>query len=1079
MTFQDRLTSEGRTWTVGFVAHISGLPYLFGNFPAPSSWLTSGKVTWDSEDYDWSPTLVVPDNWGKLARKLQPKAGRGQGAQLDVSFSLPSTAGAPPERRLWLDLPLTARRRQGGLATDLVTPFDADETSTMSVTHNPWSPTTDDIILYAGLETIVVTGGLLSTSTSLVNLTRSAFKSQRIFADPSAVSSDYGGTGLPVMPVADYPLVWEGRILRLWAVLGKRQVIRDPHAYSDFEPIDGAFDDANQYRLHTGRVDYLKEGGDSLEVTIPTSSLERAARGPVSENFPTMIAGARLDSNGMPKEFALHGNNCWLHFDIAGSNSGYVTFTVLDANNLTVGDTLTIGPDTWTFDTSSAPNQIDIKTSRVSQAIEIENRILADSSLQLFSWRVDGRVILMTYDTAGGSDPPGDLGIEITTAFSPSFVCNSTDMSGQTRYAGLSQRLLRSTGDDGEPPYEEVPTEEVYTLSELRTYIRDTLQAVLGGGSRVVAGFIPQGNNKLHLSITATPVELYKDITLTIHTRWGRYDSVLRDLGFTADTYVCSPGVFKTGAGTKKTQWYIEAEKAVPVFRWPASSQITPDCLCVHRVGSSWNENGFSPLNRYWEDDDGNLIDAHFLLEDAALITATIWDIYDTTGRLLRNIRLAVGDEGSDSDKEEVFIAAKATKRKEQEIVRVPAFPKTSVPRMWLYALLSGTGLGINHPDYDVGWPGLGYGLPSDLVDVTSFENASSKKGMLRSSWIWRPGDDDDDLFDDELVLTQHQMVARDQIKLIEIGPTLEADSSSPWVLNESALITNTEDARGVGFDRRENRIVNQLIAEAGYDPAFNEYSTEIINRQLDSETLYSGKTPVKVAIRGFRSVTEGDAVVRAAAQRLFGNYSWPYAVIEVEIGAPWGWLIEIGDEATLTVPTLPSLDAPARGVTALDCRVFAVAPDLATSSPSFNRVTLIAKVFDRGRFSRIPPAMRLRTHQSGDFWYVWDHKYSDSDEPRDIERFSPGEKVRIYDLRNGNDVGTTTLASITLSGSADDSYVEFVTSPSTSSPDDRYIVTWDDYEENYGTSSRFIHFATYADGLFNGTDYDEPFMWL
>lgn len=275
-----------------FYVMISGLPYVFGNLGCPEAWDTGGGVvSIDSEDYTWSQTLIVGDNFGAVSQKAEPKSGFGSAGNQTFEFKL--TGGDAPEDDLWLSLLTRYLYRSDEAATNLaadLTSALSGSTETISVDDASAFATSEQDV-HLGTECVRV-GSASNTSTTLHNIAaRGAYKSwpqERRVSTNALTETTNGGPY-----VATWPLVFEGRVVRLRMALG----VHDPNG--DWRPYrDGSGNPVVQ-EVYKGVVTAIREGGDTLSVNVETASVDQLLANKIATRLPTSKVTPLVEASGV------------------------------------------------------------------------------------------------------------------------------------------------------------------------------------------------------------------------------------------------------------------------------------------------------------------------------------------------------------------------------------------------------------------------------------------------------------------------------------------------------------------------------------------------------------------------------------------------------------------------------------------------------------------------------------------------------------------------------------------------------------------------------------------------------------
>lgn len=994
MAFSDHLAQPAITGF--FVLRISGLPYLFSDQAPPSSWLDTGetnKVTYEGEQYTWIQCLDIPDDFGKIAQKIQPKAGLGTSGEL--SFNLFTVGPAlDPSLDPLLDILNNNVNRTDKNAVTLEedVPYDAASpaSTTLTMSTNPWLA--DDVDLYFGEETLGTVGGVSFNNTKTAKLERGKYGSRRRYHRAEIISKNQRQP--TAMIVSDWPLTFQGRFAELWLCMTV-PTTRPPEPYGDSLSSD------DNKKIFGGIVERLKEGDDLLTVTFECSSLDRAIQGDACRQFPTFKAGLGEQyfdtATGAPTHIYIGPHNWWVHFFIDGPGLVEAPVIVPTATgDISDGDTITIGGLTLTFaDRSSStasqiahngnPYETEIIRDRITDALNL-------NGAPYDQWRLKNGVGISLQNFQLNDTQFSSWTVETD---SPGITIYPDSWQDNEQLVGFDSRLRRVGGAG----YEDVP-EGVYEVGFLANYLQDTIEERLEADVNVFGGIsFTQGRNgksKTSIRLTARPNEITKDWTFTLLDRYRNRDSFLRDLGFNSDSGT-------VGKADTEGTWLFESERAPAKFRWPARTQVMPAKLFIHDADSSWHtDNVDSDLG--WVDDDGWKIKPHLLLDKVDVIkitqdsyTATDdFTFFDSdTGYVTVEQRALFG---ADDAGERYIECDIPDKQKHVNVYRVPAFPNCSSVRILLYSLLSGSGeVGSNHPTYDAGWEDAGLYLPSRFVDVNSFLRAHNEYPHKRDNWIIRPGFKAREIFEEESKLTQLQIVpGNGQLYMTNMDAVLETEESTAFELDQQRMVTN--DSRGVGFSRDEGRLVNKIEADIDYDHSTGKSRINVTTNEVGSISTWGEKQPMRLRVYGLRGSGDANFSIKTLGNIIFATYGRPYVVIEMDSATPETWDLQIGDIVLVSHPGLPSISTNGRGVVDLPCRLAVKEDYYGGAGDNFSRLTLTTRAYNGRRFSQWGPSCRLtqRSDGSATVWETDKSVYGIDQDIADLSFFAAGQMVNV-----------------------------------------------------------------------------------
>jgi hypothetical protein len=920
--------------------------------------------------------------------------------------------------------------KAGSLAMELAS--DASGSQALTFLANPWFGASAPGNLYAGTETIGLGAATGNTSTVLTApLTRGRFGS--LAQSHIGVVREGNKSSGGALYVAEYPLTMVGRIATLWCCPGDF-VKRDGGATGwSFNPAAQTLEGTENKILYAGLVDGVNE--DGTIVTFRTSSLDQCIKNSPLKSAPR----CQLGNGGLLRSglYYIGDHNKWVHFELEIAGETQNPYIVIPAiANVTPGDTIQISATVLTAVAGApAAGQFQIGASENATYTNIAAAINASA---LFG------TVCTAYNRGTGVDLVPYIGIlgtpnsaiTITTTNANAITCTSsvTDPQNGTTTpipfrTVLNQQLRRSQLSDGLPTFEDVP-EGTYTAQQLAAYLTDTMNEQLPYPLRVSVrlAMIPHydQDNSVYtgilydLIVSIQPTRQGMNARLIFFTQRDDNECFLRDMGFTD----LELELKKVSDGTEEFTHGSTANRPPAIFRMPPYPRRIPARIYIDYI-DPWSSTWLTAAG--WTEDDATAILPHLLLKDVGVISFNSY----SSGNL-PFISSILRSPLSSPNTEEIYIEYDEADPKTLEAERVVALPNVSANRMMLYMLLSGSGDATNHADYDEGWPGCGLLIPSDVVDVTSFETLDASNPQPREGWVILQSDDARKIFDEELKATQQQIVADlGVLKLISMDPPLEALDSTVHTIDETVLVSDSE--KGVGFDRQENRIVNIVRVRGDWDARENKFWFDQTNRQQDSIGTWGEQQPISIDLRGLR-LGDSDARGKALAERIFGLYSQPYALVEVDVAPLASWLWEVGDFVDLTHPNIPHTSKGTRGVTDLRCRIVQKQARYAGGDKAFCTVTLQSYAFQGRRTSLWGPSCQLVYAGVANTWTrVADAYGAQINGMDDEDYFSVSDSVRLMRMGNSSTILSKTIATkvgadftfnTALAGSANQKYI-------------------------------------------------------
>lgn len=1109
-TFQSRLdeTSTAIFWWV----RISGLPYLFCVGEVPSAFMTglrdNGRPYWefDGDTYDWLSCLHMPEGWGQVDAQMQPKGGMPQSGGLNFTFRIDDTidGNITQEESQWLKLLARAikGRTDGVLTANLGADLIAGGAPNITFLSNAWSGVSGNVNLYLGLETLICDDAT-NTSTVRGATQRGRFGSKTKQHSFESHSDDEShATGLIV---ADFPLVWEGRVIELYASLGHWQLTElaaNAHlgqfeTYSRQDGIDLVTDEPNTKLMDRFVVTNVREGGDLASVVLETAGLDALIDGDILAKVPRATVGLgpgfAWNAHGQLVRVYIGPHNWRFSIVFRGKalTSAPISLTVVDWASITDGDRLTwyypggnIQPRAKT--TPALAQDFSIGTNAATYLDNLEYFLRNDSYCS--GWREhyrversnDGRRLVFRFVSAVGTADEA-WGMASDDPAGAAFSQADTAPIGMEM---LDYRLRYYTGASmGDVP------EGIYTPYQLGEYMRQSalehfynigllpdlvLADLFTPGApflRILPDVSTDGSftNKqvLAFALWGSPPE---ETSLDVFTRYSGKESFLRDLGFTNDSYFAQGT--ENGGATK-----IVATKSPAAFRWPRKDYLAPSRLYLHDM-TEWDADNIMLATAHF--DDGGVLGAHGIIDGVDVIEYSEGNFTGWVSSW-RGAGFYVAVDGDSffgfGSVDETYIEipdpAGDKELKLPEFERVVFFRHgISAAKGLLQLLIGGSGSeGALDATYDVGWLSAGMAIHGDYFDLTSFtEHADA--GLEKRYWCIRRGDKMRDLLDNECKLSQFQICSDGGVLyLATTRPLAESDEVDAFVIDASNLVTDLEN-QGIGFDRAENRIVNQIDVQADYNPVTKNTGLKVPLKRADSISSYGAKEPMSLQVRGNPGAVGGLVVARRLANRIFAAYALPYAVVEVYLATPAAWLLKLGSDVVVTSTVLPEERGSGRGVTALPARVFGRSKFYMSagsgSARYFAKLVLVVRAYSGNRYSRITPSAYAVSYKGGGGSSTTINvqtTFSKAGED-DTEFFAAGMIVTLYSIVDGSTV-TKTVLSIPSS-----TEIEFTSSASIALP---ALVIWASYDSSTATQQKYVHLS---DGVNLGSAGDRSYSY-
>lgn len=973
-----------------FALQISGLPYIFSNWRAPQRWTITSAVELDGETYDWLPILNVDKNFASVSTKVEPKAGLGDCGNLSFSLKLPGNQKATLGNELLDILTNAVFRSDGKYSMSLTSELDVDDTGAkvLEFYKQPY-PTAGDVsdFLYLGTETIKINSVSSVSSNSIsANISRGAFKSQKRYHTGAILGGDKANGGGYI--VADYPLVLEGRIARLYMIPGEFSRLNKTWT---FRPYSATFTSSGSNKLiYAGIVDGVSE--DITAATVRTSSIDRLLEGDIIAN-PLELDLAGFIGNSAQREFYIGDHNKYLNIEIDQTENAVNPMLVIrDFSALSVGDTFNIG--SFVFEcVSGTPDYLAGEFNKevsvigtYSQIAYAINQQTGVSATFYVCFAVAGNYgVTLVYSFSDTANAPGTYALSSSDSTAISFTAD--DLEGSRYLTFTDLEIVKSDNDDGLSPFSAVP-EGRYTDRELSQFLCDTLASVLRNPFTFSGGFLLEFTSdtdfRYTLNLTTNPFDITKSWKVRFYPQWGNNTSFIKDLGFTSDTAVeltsvsTSPGVF-----------FAKADKKPAKFRWPKGSLIKPNRIYVKAARDQYTEDNFTVSD--WEDDEGNSILPHAYIKDVGIIK---FSSYNIAGGYLDGVEAATFNLGG---KDEVYIEDTGFDDAETtaKIQRVIALPNTSIQRAFLYLMLGGSGVGnTNHADFDKGWRGAGLNIDADLIDVSTFLSSSP---VIRDQIVWMKGDDVRKFIEPELVSSQLQIVCSlGEMYLIEMKPIIESVDTVIHVIDSSKIVTLNN--RPYAVDRQTNRIINAVNLKSGYDYTSGSFKCEIFARQQDSLNTYGQKQVINIELKSISAVEDAAQINSTVSQQIFALYSRPYGIIELDLGVKESLLYRIGDIVSITHPLIPKTTSAERGIDSLLGRILVQESNFTGEGGKFSSITCVVYDYRGQRYSTWCPSCKVNV-TAGPTYTAVDHTYSETTDATDLSYFIDEMYVNCFEL--------------------------------------------------------------------------------
>lgn len=650
------------------------------------------------------------------------------------------------------------------------------------------------------------------------------------------------------------------------------------------------------------------------------------------------------------------------------------------------------------------------------------------------------------------------------------------DLAGPEKVLVVDKRLVVSNGGAD-------VTEGMYTLSEVSSYIAATIQE--GGypnGSLVVrCGIFTQqdlGSGKdlrYLLQITASATNL-ADYALTLFVKGSQYTSIIRDLGWTSDAKMEQQQTGTDGF------WTATADEAPPWFRWPNANEPAPTRLYFDEQAQSF-EGTAAPG---WVDDDGNAIPGAVKIGKSEIVEISGFNTDTTsTGQQFRYMTISQRGAMGTGAAKELVLKYDPDSDKNIEIKQGIYLKNTNLGRAFRYLWSSGSGVaGTLDSTYDKGWEGSGLALPPSLIDGAGISEVSADLGSVRDQiWIDEPTElrawlEPELTIEQILCVPTADFETGDGYKLrwIKTQPPPEASVGTSRTLNHSIITSHR--GLGIGLDRQENKIINNVKIRAAYNHATQKYGAEINQKHLTSQNVWGARQTITIEAKNIGGTTSAADLTSETAQRLFDRYALPYEVLEVDCAnaQTWGW--QIGDEVSITHEALPRLDAPGRGWSNVKGRLYVKQDHFASGGGVSSRLTIVVSNHLGFRYSYWAPSAILEDDAdppNRTTWNVTDHYFSRSTSAlKDVEWFAAGYQVIVWNA------GTTDQDTIEVDSiDADAGTITFASDLDASLGDGPLIMMFAHYNNGSiaANQKKFAYMNAYTQTLLNSVD--QPYRYV
>lgn len=604
-------------------------------------------------------------------------------------------------------------------------------------------------------------------------------------------------------------------------------------------------------------------------------------------------------------------------------------------------------------------------------------------------------------------------------------------------YDYTNTRLQR---DDGGGGTENVP-DGWYALSEVMLYVAFTI-----GGGTAGNGVSKHPDASGSRTIVAPVADALTCISArnTSEERGGRYHSITfeaeltsinyafqlsggvqdrqlwRELGYTSQQAVLAEYTSST-----RNTWTLDADRLAAQFFLPRGRRARR--LVYTQQGSL----AFQTTTGF-VDDDGSAVAAYARIGTEIVRIASV----GTAGSTQVMVLAGRGQLGS----EPAEIYVEDTRPYEPpdtvEIVQGVVLPGVS----WGLAALQLAQSGQESAStYDTGWRGSGAGLDPSIFDAASWlEYGQARRDIARFEPF-----ELDELLANEAVGGRCAIVEEQgTIKVKPTDPPLLVNAAGATALTTANLLTL--GGPGVKMSVSEARIVNKIIAtDVGYDPGADRAAEKITWSDGTSVGTWGASRPLTLSLRNVAGREAARASVLGLAQVAAASWSRPVYALDLSVALPEvGWTLNVLDEITITHPLILDRASPGRGVTSLSGRVYGIKPNWRGDGVA--AMVRVIAYSTAQKFSAYAPTAYANTVDSTDV-LLNDHYDSSDDDAKDATRFAAGYRVRLY-KPGGDTAGAESriVDSVTISGSADASYITLTVAPTLTPP---FLVEFDGYD--------------------------------
>lgn len=633
--------------------------------------------------------------------------------------------------------------------------------------------------------------------------------------------------------------------------------------------------------------------------------------------------------------------------------------------------------------------------------------------------------------------------------------------------AGLAQRINndRPLVDPNNFPNPLVAS--FHPLDHIALAIHQTFQIAPRPAGATWSVSVHQDGAKVRVVVVASGIDLS---LYSLEIDATRQDSFWRELGF-EDRLVAEPNVLTSTL----QNWTFEAQRALPLLRIPvhdAGSDATRTRTLAIREprGAPWTS-----AAAFMKDAGGTVTPA---VRVADVLVAEVATSSTSVELTRKNIY------GSRQDEELYVEWAPDKPGKTTEIVRGMGFAGVGEFRMLLYCMLGGSGIiGHNHADYDKHWREPGW-IPSDLVDVASFEvvNRQTQPVRGRDNWFLAEPTTLRELAQTVCVANQAFIVptwsaadGRFKIRCLRVEDPTATELVGAFELSADNVVSTLQ--HGVGYRSSQLDVVNVVEGQAEYDNAKKKFLQQFESSDLNSVATFGRGEPVRIGMRG--SAAGDVAELLDVAGAIYRGFSTPYIVLTIAVATSRAWALQLGDPVVVTSDVIPSRRTSGRGVERMAGRVYGKVDVFRGPKQRAVRsvLTVVCENGGAARGALFAPSCRglITGFQVYD---IENHIFSEDGAAKvDAEWFEVGDTVRVYRRGREDHVLYTTIENITLAtGGTGASIFELEHDPLTVTGwtgDDRVIVEFGHWDNITARQRGFLYMS--YEGLLDG----EPgFRW-